>query len=182
MTKLDYIYETLKDIKGKTPVLLVGGAMILFKMIYKGNIYKVYNTEDAKELITNFYGIEYNKPIVVEDISLLYRDSILLKLVEEIKLPLILLASEDNISIPLQSRVKTYIKYPKDLDFKCNFMSILDSQEWISERELSSSELDKFMAEHCPDLAIYYKMMECRKNKDKILQIIGGLEKNEQSN
>ena len=177
MTKLDYIYETLKDIKGKTPVLLVGGAAILFKMIYKGNIYKIYNTEDTKELITNFYGVEYNKPIVVEDISTLYRDSILLKLVEEIKLPLILLASEDNISIPLQSRIKTTIKYPKDLDFKCDFIDILDAQEYIDERNLSGADLDSFMANHCPDLAMYYKMMEVRKNKDKILQILGGLEK-----
>ncbi len=179
MTRLDYIYQTLKDIKGKTPVLLVGGAAILFKMIYKGNIYKIYNTEDAKELITNFYGVKYNKPIVIEDISALYRDTILLKLVEEIKLPLILLASEDNVSVPLQSRIKTYIKYPKDLDFKCDFIPILDAQEYIDERNLTGLELDNFIASHCPDLAMYYKMMEVRKNKDKIIQIIGGLEKNE---
>ena len=179
MTRLDYIYETLKDIKGKTPVLLIGGAMSLFKMIYKGHIYKIYNTEDAKELISNFYNVEYNKPIIVEDISLLYRDNILLKLVEEIKLPLILLASEDNISSSLQSRVKTTIKYPKDLDFKCDFTSILDAQEYIDERNLSGNELDSYIASHCPDLAVYYKMMEVRKNKDKLIQIIGGLEKNE---
>jgi len=182
MTKLDYIYETLKDIKGKTPVLLIGGAMTLFKMIYKGNVYKIYNTEEAKELITNFYGVEYNKPIVIEDISALYRDTILLKLVEEIKLPLILLASEDNISSSLHSRIKTCIKYPKDLEFKCDFVDILDALEYIDERDISGVELDKFMAEHCPNLAIYYKMMEVRKNKDKILQILGGLEKNEKSN
>src|SRR5574344_389008 len=95
MTRIEYVYNTMKDVTNKTPVLLVGGAALLFKRMYRGNIYRLENTEEVKNFISEFYNIEYNKPIVVEDISLLYRDSILLKLVEEIKLPLILLASED---------------------------------------------------------------------------------------
>lgn len=92
MNNYEYIYNELKDIKGKTPILLIGGASIIFKQIYKDTIYRIENTEDVKELISNFYNINYDK--------------ILLKLIEEIKLPLILLASEDNISIPLYSRIK----------------------------------------------------------------------------
>ena len=91
------------------------------------------------------------------------------------KLPLILLASEDNISIPLQSRIKTYIKYPLDTNYECNFIPILDAQAYIDENELSGKELDKYIAENCPDLAILYKDMEIRKNKDKLIQILGGI-------
>ena len=175
MTRIEYVYNTMKDVTNKTPVLLVGGAALLFKQMYRGNIYRLENTEEVKNFISEFYNIEYNKPIVIEDISLLYRDSILLKLVEEIKLPLILLASEDNISIPLQSRIKTYIKYPLDTNYECNFIPILDAQAYIDENELSGKELDKYIAENCPDLAILYKDMEIRKNKDKLIQILGGI-------
>lgn len=178
MARLEYIYNMMKEVKGKTPILLVGNAAFMFKRLYKGHIYRIENTEDAKEFISNFYGIEYNKPIVVEDISLLYRDSILLKLVEEIKLPLILLASEDNVSVPLQSRIKTYIKFPVDNDFGCTFAPILEAQQYITENELTGKELDKYIAENCPDLAIINKQMETRKNKDKLVQLLGGLEKN----
>lgn len=178
MNKEEYIYNTMKDVSNKTPVLLVGGASFIFKRMYKGNIYRLENTEDVKEFISNFYGIEYDKPIVVEDISLLYRDNILLKLVEEIKLPLILLASEDNISIPLQSRIKTYVKFPADDDFGCNFISILEAQQQIDQEGLSGRALDKYIAENCPDLAILYDDIKLRKNKDKLIQIIGGLKHN----
>jgi hypothetical protein len=175
MTRQEFIYNTMKDVTNKTPILLVGGAALIFKRMYKGNIYRLENTEEVKNFISDFYNIEYNKPIVVEDLSLLYRDSILLKLVEEIKLPLILLATEDNISVPLQSRIKTYIKYPIDLDYGCNYIPILEAQAYIDENELTGKELDKYIAENCPDLAILYKDMEIRKNKDKLIQILGGI-------
>lgn len=182
MNNIEYVYNVMRDVTDKTPVLLVGNAAFIFKRLYKGYINRIENTEDAKEFISKYYGIEYNKPIVVEDISLLYKDSILLKLVEEIKLPLILLASSDNISVPLQSRIKTYIKFPNDTNFGCNFISILDAQQYIQENEITGKDLDKYIAENCPQLAIINKQMETRKNKDKLIQLLGGLEKNEKNN
>lgn len=173
--KIEHIYNTMKDVTDKTPVLLVGGAAMIFKRLYKGNIYHLENTEDVKEFISNFYGIEYNKPVVVEDLSILYRDSIILKLIEEAKLPLILLASEDNISVPLQSRIKTYIKYPADNDFGCNFTSILEANQHIIDSELSGRELDKYLAENCPELIALNEDMKLRKHKDKLVQILGGI-------
>lgn len=175
MTKIEVVYNTMKNIKDKTPILLIGGAAYLFKRIYKGNIYHLENTEDVKEFISNFYGIEYNKPIVVEDLSLFYRDSIILKLIEEIKLPLILLASEDNISIPLQSRIKTRLKFPVDDDCGCTFTKILEAQQYIDDEQLSGRSLDKYIAENCPELAFLYEDMKMRKNKDKLIQILGGI-------
>lgn len=175
MNRYKYIYDEMKDIRGKTPILLVGGASFIFKQIYKDVIHRIENTEDAKELIYNFYNVKYDKPLIIEDISLLYKDSIMLKLIEEIKTPLILLASEDNISIPLYSRMKTVIKFPIDDDTGCNFIPIKEAQIHITQEELTGRPLDKFLAENCPDLALIYKDIEIRKNKDKLIQILGGL-------
>ena len=176
MIKIEYIYSVMKEVKDKTPILLVGGAAFIYKRLYKGNIYRLYDTSDVKELISNFYNVEYNKPLVIEDLSILQKDSLLLKMIEESKIPLIFLASEDNISIPLQSRMKTYIKFPKDNDFGCNFISIKDAETYIEENELSGLELDKYLAENCPDLAMLYRDVRTKKYKDKLIQIIGGLE------
>lgn len=176
MTRIEYVYNMMKDnIKEKSPVLLVGGAAIIFKRIYKGNIYRVYNTEDIKEFITNFYNIEYDKPLVVEDLSILHNDSLLLKMIEESKTPLIFLATEDNLSIPLQSRMKTYIKFPIDSDFSCSFIKIREAQEYIDNNDMSTEELDKYLAENCPDLAFLYRDTRTKKYKDKLIQIYGGL-------
>lgn len=175
MNDIDFIYNTMKDITNKTPILLVGGASILFKRMYKGNIYRLDNTDDTRDFISNFYKIEYDKPIIVEDISKLYKDSILLKLIEEIKLPIVLLASEDNISTTLQSRIKTYIKLPSDKELGCSYNKILDTQQYIIQENINGKDLDKYLAEHCPDLAIINNRTKKCRNKDKIVQILGGL-------
>lgn len=176
MTKAEYIYNTMKDVTNKTPILLIGGAMHIFKMMYKGNIYKIRTTEEVKEFITNFYGVDYDKPIVVEDISLLYRDTMLLKLIEETKIPLILLASEDNMTKQFHSRIKLMIKYPLDLNYKCSFTNILDANDYINNEKLTGKDLDTYIANNCPELALIYDTVKHKKNKDKIIQIIGGLE------
>ena len=175
MTKVEYIYNVMKDVTNKTPVLLIGGATFIFKQLYKGNIYQLYNTEDVKDFISMFYNVDYNKPIVIEDISYLYRDTILLKLIEESKIPLILLASEDNCSIQLRSRIKTYIKFPMNLNQECNFISVQEAQQYIDEHQLTGAELDKYIAENCPQLAFIYKDIERRKYKDKLVQILACL-------
>lgn len=41
MNKINYIYEEMKDITNKTPILLIGGAAFIFRRIYKGNIYRI---------------------------------------------------------------------------------------------------------------------------------------------
>lgn len=173
MTNIELVYNTMKDIRGKTPALLIGGASILFKRLYQGNIYHLANTEDVKNFIAEFYKVDLEKPIVIEDISLLYRDSMLLKFIEESKTPLILLATED-VSEPLQSRVKTILKFPIDTEFGCTFTPILEANNYINENELVGKELEKYIAENCPNIA-YLKDLDLRRNKDKIIQILGGL-------
>lgn len=173
MTKVEIVYNTMKDVTDKTPVLLVEGAAFIFKRLYKGNIYRLENTEDVKEFITNFYDVEYDKPIVVEDLSNLYRDSMMLKIIEEIKLPLILLASRDNLSTTLQSRIKTYLKFPNDDCFTNSNISIKEAQQYIVNKDLKDEELDKYLAENCSDLAFIYEKVKTKKNKDKLIQILG---------
>ena len=174
MTDYEYIYNSMKDINGKTPVLLIGGASEVFKKIYRGNIYQVYNTEELKEFLLEFYNTVYDRPIVLEDISSLYKDSILLKFVEETTIPLILLASKDNLSLPLHSRIKTVLKLPLEPS-KCNFISMLEAHEHITNNELTGDNLDSYLADNCPELALAYDSMKNRKYKDKIVQILGGL-------
>lgn len=175
MTNYEYIYETMKDVKDKTPILLIGGASIIFKKLYRGNIYQVYNTEELKEFLLEFYNTIYDKPIVLEDISSISKDSILLKFVEETTIPLILLASRDNLSLPLHSRIKTIVKLPLEPS-SCNFTSILEAHEYITNNDLTGDELDKYLADNCPKLALAYDSMKNRKYKDKIVQILGGLD------
>lgn len=172
MTQIEYIYNIMKDIKDKTPILLLGSAGILFKQIYKGPIIRIENTEEAKELITTYSNIEYNKPLVIEDIGLLYRDSILLKLIEEIKIPLILISLKDNLSIPLYSRMKTVVKLPLDQETNCNFIDIKSAIQYVNQENLEGYVLDKYLAENCPDLLFTYNRIKKCKNKDKLLQII----------
>ena len=42
LNHIEEIYNLMKDITGKTPILLIGGARTIFKMIYtrKYNFYK----------------------------------------------------------------------------------------------------------------------------------------------
>ena len=147
----------------------------MFKRMYKGSIIRINNTEEAKELISMYSDVEYDRPLVIEDIGNLYRDSILLKLIEEIKIPLILISIKDSLSIPLYSRVKTIIKYPLDLETGCSFISKMSAIQNIEQENLQGYELDKYLSENCPELLFDLNRLKKCKNKDKLLQILGGL-------
>ena len=172
MYNLEYIYNIMKEIKDKTPILLLGSAGIIFKQIYKGPIIRIENTEEAKELIATYSDVDYNKPLVIEDIGSLYRDSILLKLIEEIRIPLILISLKDSLSVPLYSRMKTVVKLPLDQDTSCNFIDMKSAVQYINQENLEGYVLDKYLAENCPELLFTYNRIKKCKNKDKLLQII----------
>ena len=45
MTDAEYMYQNLKSIKNKTPLLIIGEkAIYIFKQMYKGNIYTLENS------------------------------------------------------------------------------------------------------------------------------------------
>ena len=181
----DRLYNELKSIKSKTPILLVGGAVTLFKKMYKGNIYKITNADETRDFVANFYGLELDKPIVLEDISLLSYDTqfLLLKLVEEAKFPIVILTLQDKVSPIILSRIKTYIKFPLDLDIECKFMEMPDAQNELDnimdEKKLTMDNTDKteefrekFYAESCPELLYLEHSMGFIKNKKSYIEIM----------
>ena len=106
MTNKEYVYNELKSIKGKTPLLLIGGAVPAFKSLYNGHIYRVDTVDEARDFVNRFYGIHVDFPVVIEDLSNLRKDEVLLKLIEEAKFPIIMLASKDNVVPTILSRTK----------------------------------------------------------------------------
>ena len=175
------LFTEIKDVRNKAPILLVGGAVPKFKKMYKGNIYKVTTLDEARDFVANFYGLTLDKPVVMEDISLLSYDAqfLLLKLVEEARFPIVLLTLQDKVSPIILSRIKTYMKFPLDYDIKCNGMDIAGAQEeldkMVNEEKISLSDtesVEKFYAENCPELLYLEKNIGYVKNKAKYIEIM----------
>lgn len=177
----DRLYENIKSIKSKTPLMLVGGAVTMFKKMYRGNIYKITNPDETRDFVANFYGLELDKPVVLEDISLLSYSTqfLLLKLIEEAKFPVVILTLQDKVSPIILSRIKTYIKFPLDFDTGCTFMSIPDTQaeldKMIEDGKMTFDDkegTEKFYAENCPELLYLDKGMGYVKNKKMYIEIM----------
>ena len=175
MTDLEYMYENLKSIKNKTPLLIIGKGVPLFKKMYKGNIYNLTSLEDVREFISEFSEVELDFPIVIEDVSNLYRDSSLLKLIEESKFPLVMLASKDNLSDALMSRMKYILKIPETNE-SIELVSISQASAELKDKDWSQEEVNKYLADSCPQLLVLNDRIKKMKNKDKIIQIFAGLE------
>ena len=148
----------------------------MFKQIYTGNIIYISNSEEARELIQELSGIELEKTLVIDDISNLYRDTILLKFLEETKLKLVLLASVDNLSDTLLSRIKIIKKFPDINELKYEPTSILDAQKHLESEELNQDETLDYLCNKCPDLLILNKKLRYIKNKNKLIELIGRIE------
>lgn len=181
MNNKEFVYNELKVIKGKTPILLIGGAMKAFKSLYKGNIHRVNTSDEARAFVEEFTGVEYNKLIVIEDISNLRRDELLLKLIEEAKFPLIMLASKDNVIPTILSRTKYIIKLRDGNPVAYKNRSIKDTWTIVQDNELTGEALGDFLAENCVDLLLLNDKIRSNKIRDSIIQIYGGLERNEKS-
>lgn len=143
--------------------------------MYTGNIINIFNVENTRELIQELSGISLEKPLVIDDISLLYRSTILLKFIEESKLKLILLASKDNLSSTLLSRIKTIKKYPDESNVSFNLTSIKDAKKHIKSEELNQDDTINYLATTCPELIVLNKKLRYIKNKDKILDIYSNI-------
>ena len=143
--------------------------------MYTGNIINIFNVENTRELIQELSGISLEKPLVIDDISLLYRSTILLKFIEESELKLILLASKDNLSSTLLSRIKTIKKYPDESNISFNLTSIKDAEKHIKSEELNQDDTINYLATTCPELIVLNKKLRYIKNKDKILDIYSNI-------
>lgn len=176
LNHIEEIYNIAKNVEGKTPILFIAGARTIFKTIYQGNIINISNVENTRDLIQELSGIELEKPLVIDDLSLLYRDTLLLKFIEETKLKLVLLASIDNLSNTLLSRMKIIKKFPDDESLSYDLTSIIEAQRHIDTENLNQEETLDYLYNKCPDLIVLNKKLRYIKNKEKLIEIFGRIE------
>jgi hypothetical protein len=118
-----------------------------------------------------------NEKLVIDDLSLIQQGSLklLLKLVEESKIPIILLSSFDNIDKILLSRIKTYIRF--DEPIKSDFLSLSDFYDVLSNKDFKDSkQSDKltFYRDKCPMYLELDYYINTSSNKNKLLSILSG--------
>lgn len=179
--QINILVDVFKNVKNNCPILLVGGAVPLFKKMYKGMIYSLNNSKEIRDFVSRFSGIVYDKTVVVEDIGRLDKQSsfILLKLVEEAKFPIVLLSYKDNISEILQSRIKTYVKFPSSDNTSCKFISLSEAQEDLCDEygriKVDDDALITYCAENCPRFYDLHLKTKYIGNKGKYFDLLKGV-------
>lgn len=171
--------ETLnpEKIQETCPLLLVGKAVSLFKQMYKGPVNELKNTDDVREFISIYTGIESSKPVVISDLGYLQKQAafLLLKLVEESKFPAIVLSTEDKIDSILLSRMKTVIKFPLDENTNNKLIPISDAFNQVygdSDKKVMNKVA--FYAENCPTLYKLESDIPYNKYRNAMIEILGG--------
>ena len=142
------------------PCLLIGKSVNVFKRGFDGNVIRIYNLEDVRNVVEEYSGISNVRDgvLVLEGIGYLSNvgQNSLLKFIEESKIPLILLSYKDKISAIILSRMKVVYKlwYPvKSLSFS----RVGDAIKALEEKKqgnnkMSESEEVQFLADNCPTL------------------------------
>lgn len=175
-TPLD-LKNSIEDIYNTSPLLIIGEARLLFLKAWKYKVNNVSKIDDLRELVTYYALVQDNKPIVIDDLSLLQPNAlrVLLKLVEESKTPIILLSSYDNIDSILLSRIKTYIRFEEKV--QSDFLSLQDFYNVLIEKDFADSKYSdklKFYKNKCPQYIQLEHMLKTSSNKNKILSILSG--------
>lgn len=178
-TQIEEIVKVLDPgrIKETCPVVLIGKAVTLFKQIYTGVINELKNTEDVKNFVSDYTGIESPKPVVISDIGYLQTNAafLLLKLVEEAKFPVILLSTEDKVSSILLSRVKRIIKFPVNENTDNKLLPVSDAYNQVygdSDKKVMNKV--QFYAENCPTLYKLESEIPYNKYRNAMIEILGG--------
>lgn len=175
MSNRDLVIQFMSNIKGRTPILLLAQAAEIFKNLYSDRVYNIKNEEDLED-IQNLNISRIRKPIVVEDISSLYNDEDILKLIEESNLQFILLAYRDNLSETLMSRCKSMLKIPSIEINQCNYISKKSALSMIETFDNDYARTNKFLMENCPDLMRDMIDIQQVKYKDRLINIIANME------
>lgn len=175
MSNRDLVIQFMSNINGRTPILLLAKAAEIFKNIYSDRVYNIKNEEDLED-IKNLNISKIHKPIVVEDISSLYTDEDILKLIEESNLQFILLAYRDNLSGTLMSRCKSILKIPS-LEIKsCNYTNKKSALSAIESLRNDSYKSNLYLMENCPELMRDMIEIQQLKYKDRLINIIANME------
>lgn len=155
-------------IKYRTTIIF-GEAARLFKGIFTGSILSISTAEEVKDFLDNYSKLS-DEPLVFEDISLMNKQvqSYLLKFLEQDYRPIIVLASQDNLSPILLSRFNKVIKLPEDI--KSDFTTLKSFVE-EHEQDLRSNyvlpELKDESLLHCPEYYYNWKKLSIAKHENK---------------
>ena len=165
---------TINNIFKTSPVLLIGEECVLtFSKAWEGKIIEI-DKDNIKDIVEYYSMLTLSYPLVIRDISTLNNVQVnyLLKLIEESKNPIILLASYDNINSILLSRIKTVIKFKNSItsELKDDIESIDSIREKL-EKDLSYKDKITLIR----DISPRYYLLETslpNKNKDKYINIL----------
>lgn len=170
--------DIVQDIENKAPLLLIGAGALSFKRLYRGPLRSVRTTDEVRELVSYYTGInQLDHPLVVEDLSFIDKRSsfLLLKLVEEAKFPIILLSVFDNVSPIILSRVKTVVKgleEPVTSEFLEPAKGYQAMREYLSPDSHKMDKL-KWISKHSPLVYYMEQKLSGVRNKEKIIRILG---------
>lgn len=163
-------------IKETCPVLLIGKSVSLFKHLYKGSIRELKNTDDVRDFVSEYTGIESSKPVVISDIGYLNKSAsfLLLKLIEEAKFPAIILSTEDKVDSIILSRIKTLVKFPLDDKTDNSLLPVSNAFQMVYGDEKTVMNKISFYAENCPELYKLESDIPFNKYRNSMIEILGG--------
>lgn len=160
------------------PALIIGNAVVDFKKNYHGPIARVTTPEELRDLVSYYSGIDdIGRILVVEDISFLSNPSLeglLLKFVEESKLPLVLLSTYDKVSSVLLSRCKEVVKYYHNKT-DSEFLSVADGNQKVNDTLSPDSyyfDRVRYYSKFSPKLYFLDKNVTSNRVKQKLLQFL----------
>jgi hypothetical protein len=168
----DIVINFMNDIKDRTPILLIGNASIIFKNIYKKRIYSALSDTDMS-VINNMNIAKMHNVIVIDDLSYLYTNEDLLKIVENTSLRLILLADKDNVSDTLVSRCNSILKIPYSVSKIPSYES--ETTCLYNTKSMSQDASIKYIAEHSPALLFDINKAKKTKYKDRVVEILANI-------
>ena len=119
MTNQEYVKSRLIKAKEFKTNMVIGKAVNVFKSIYEGDYYTI-NTEREVKSFIDYWSVPNNEDLVFEDLSLmsLQVQKYFLKFLEDPPSPVIILASEDNISSIILSRCMNIVKIEENFPKK----------------------------------------------------------------
>lgn len=175
LSERDEVINFMKEIDGRTPILLIGKAAYIFKRIYRGRIYQMNNLDDI-EIINNMNIAKLNKVVTLFDVSFMTNTENMLKLVEETSCRLILLASRDNLPETIISRCKNILKIPFAESKELNLIKKKDAYNMLANSEDTLDEKTLFIAENRPSLMLDLEDTKELRYKDRIRSILSNIE------
>lgn len=174
MSNVKSLVESVNNLRDTSPLLILGEAYYVFRKAWKDKIVSI-NSENVKEIVEYYSSVKLDYPLVLEDLALLSSKNLshLLKLIEETKSPVILLASFDNINEILLSRIKTIIKFNKPCS--CEFKTAEEGLAIIDEslsNDSSYNDILRYQAKYSPMLYYIESSLVNVNNKRRYINIL----------